>query len=115
MSGPNGSKKLVVQEIDLMSGKTDEAEFVTGQMSSSCAAAAASPNLRPADGASPIPLPSINVHSANQQQQGTGQGNTAIPPLMTLDPVQQKAAYQMTHYLNGLMCMVSEHFTSLER
>ena len=111
MTGPNGSKKLVVQEIDLMSGKTDEAEFVTGQMSSSCAAAA-SPNLRPADGASPIPPPSIHVHSANQQQHGTG---TAIPPLMTLDPVQQKAAYQMTHYLNGLMCMVSEHFTSLER
>ena len=114
VTGPNGSKKLVVQEIDLMSGKTDEAEFVTGQMSSSCAAAA-SPNLRPADGACPIPPPSINVHSANQQQQGTGQGNTAIPPLLTLDPVQQKAAYQMTHYLNGLMCMVSEHFTSLER
>ena len=83
---------------------------------SSSFAAAASPNLRPADGASPIPPPSINVHSANQQQQqGTGQGHTAIPPLMTLDPVQQKAAYQMTHYLNGLMCMVSEHFTSLER
>ena len=37
------------------------------------------------------------------------------PPLLHLDPEQQQAAVQMTHYLNSLMCMVSEHFTSLER
>ena len=37
------------------------------------------------------------------------------PPLLSLDPLQQQAAFQMTHYLNSLMCMVSEHFTSLER
>ena len=37
------------------------------------------------------------------------------PPLLSLDPHQQQAAFQMTHYLNTLMCMVSEHFTSLER
>ena len=41
--------------------------------------------------------------------------NLTIPPLLNLDPEQQQAAVQMTHYLNSLMCMVSEHFTSLER
>lgn len=41
--------------------------------------------------------------------------NLPIPPLLNLDPDQQQAAVQMTHYLNTLMCMVSEHFTSLER
>ena len=41
--------------------------------------------------------------------------NLAIPPFLNLDPDQQQAAVQMTHYLNSLMCMVSEHFTSLER
>ena len=46
-----------------------------------------------------------------------GSSNTMIspPPLLSLDPMQQQAAFQMTHYLNSLMCMVSEHFTSLER
>ena len=39
----------------------------------------------------------------------------AIPPFLNLDSDQQQAAVQMTHYLNSLMCMVSEHFTSLER
>lgn len=99
-----------------MSGKTDEAEFVTGHQAGS--GSAASPNIRPAaDGQTP----SINVHCASpsaqhqQQELGNVQSSPAIPPLLTLDPVQQKAAYQMTHYLNGLMCMVSEHFTSLER
>ena len=51
VTGPNGSKKLVVQEIDLMSGKTDEAEFVTGNSAS--VAANISPNFRPAEGATP--------------------------------------------------------------
>ena len=106
--GPNGSKKLVVQEIDLMSGKTDEAEFVTGHQS------AASPKFRPpADGGVLTTTPSITAQSPEPPQANVQ--SPAIPPLLTLDPVQQKAAYQMTHYLNGLMCMVSEHFTSLER
>ena len=42
-------------------------------------------------------------------------GLPTIPPLLNLDPEQQAAAVHMTHYLNNLMCMVSEHFTSLER
>ena len=37
------------------------------------------------------------------------------PLLMNLDPEQQQAAVQLTHHLNNLMCMVSEHFTTLER
>jgi hypothetical protein len=39
----------------------------------------------------------------------------AQPLIMSLEPEQQQAAVQMTHYMNMLMCMVSEHFTSLER
>ena len=123
ITGPNGSKKLVVQEIDLMSGKTDEAEFVTGGGGGVLPGSVASPNFRPAadDGsgsAAPSPqmmTPSINVHCASPSAAAAAVQSPAIPPLLTLDPVQQKAAYQMTHYLNGLMCMVSEHFTSLER
>lgn len=44
-----------------------------------------------------------------------GQDGQCIPPFLHLDPDQQQAAVQMTHYLNSLTCMVSEHFTSLER
>ena len=47
--------------------------------------------------------------------QGSSNPSLLPPPLLTLDPTQQQAAFQMTHYLNSLMCMVSEHFTSLER
>ena len=37
------------------------------------------------------------------------------PLLMTLEPEQQQAAVQLTHHMNNLMCMIAEHFTSLER
>ena len=47
--------------------------------------------------------------------QGSSNPSLLPPPLLSLDPNQQQAAFQMTHYLNSLMCMVSEHFTSLER
>lgn len=33
---------------------------------------------------------------------------------MTLEPEQQAAAVQLTHHMNNVMCLVSEHFTSLE-
>ena len=36
------------------------------------------------------------------------------PPLLAIDQSEQSAAVHMTHYLNNIMCMVSEHFTSLE-
>ena len=36
------------------------------------------------------------------------------PPLLAIDKSEQSAAVHMTHYLNNIMCMVSEHFTSLE-
>jgi A-kinase anchor protein 13 len=36
------------------------------------------------------------------------------PPLAGLEPGQAAAAVQLTHHLNTVMCMVSEHFTSLE-
>ena len=36
------------------------------------------------------------------------------PPLLALDKSEQAVAVHMTHYLNNIMCMVSEHFTSLE-
>ena len=36
------------------------------------------------------------------------------PPLLALDQTEQSVAVHMTHYLNNIMCMVSEHFTSLE-
>ena len=68
------------------------------------------------------------LHSMGLDDSSSSQGNhlqasamginnsTSIlpPPLLSLDPIQQQAAFQMTHYLNSLMCMVSEHFTSLE-
>ena len=40
----------------------------------------------------------------------------ALPPtpLLAIDKSEQSAAVHMTHYLNNIMCMVSEHFTSLE-
>jgi len=41
-------------------------------------------------------------------------GLPATPPLLALDKSQQATAVHMTHYLNNIMCMVSEHFTSLE-
>ena len=36
------------------------------------------------------------------------------PLLVDLEPGQQAAAVQLTHHLNNILCMVSEHFTSLE-
>ena len=42
-------------------------------------------------------------------------GLPTVPHLLHLEPEQQEAAVYMTHYLNTLTCMVSEHFTSLER
>ena len=36
------------------------------------------------------------------------------PLLVSLDQGQQVAAVALTHHLNTIMCMVSEHFTSLE-
>ena len=36
------------------------------------------------------------------------------PLLVQLEPGQQAAAVQLTHHLNTVMCLVSEHFTSLE-
>jgi len=35
-------------------------------------------------------------------------------PLLALDKSEQTVAVHMTHYLNNIMCMVSEHFTSLQ-
>ncbi len=55
------------------------------------------------------------VEAPNQLVPANAPKNLAIPPFLNLDPDQQQAAVQMTHYLNSLMCMVSEHFTSLER
>ena len=39
---------------------------------------------------------------------------SALSPLLGLDRSEQGVAVAMTHYLNNIMCMVSEHFTSLE-
>ena len=36
------------------------------------------------------------------------------PLLVGLDPSQQAAAVHMTHHLNNIMCMITQHFTSLE-
>ena len=93
----NPSKKVTVQEINLMSGETDEAEFVTGG------------SYPPPPPPPPLPVPEPSSWSSPMPLQPEN------PLLLSLDPVQQKAAYQMTHYLNSLMCLVSEHFTSLER
>ena len=38
-----------------------------------------------------------------------------IPPLLTFETAEeQQSAVKLTHYLNSLLCMVSEYFTSLE-
>ena len=37
------------------------------------------------------------------------------PLLLALEPEQQQAAAQVTHHMNTLMCLVAEHFTTLER
>ena len=120
--GPTGPKKLAVQEIDLMSGQTDEAEFVTSgggraqavklphQLSNSCIENIGT-SVKESSVVQKQP-PAINVQPDSAEYQSSP---SQFPPLLTLDPVQQKAAYHMTHHLNGLMCMVSEHFTSLER
>ena len=39
---------------------------------------------------------------------------STLSPLLGLDKSEQGVAVAMTHYLNNIMCMVSEHFTSLE-
>ena len=52
----------------------------------------------------PPPPPKVDNKQAGPQ-----------PLLMTLEPEQQQAAAQLTHYMNNVMCMVAEHFTSLER
>lgn len=39
---------------------------------------------------------------------------STLSPLLGLDRSEQGVAVAMTHYLNNIMCMVSEHFTSLE-
>ena len=42
------------------------------------------------------------------------QGLNGSPPLLGLDEGQQVAAVQLAHHLNNILCMVSEHFTSLQ-
>ena len=46
----------------------------------------------------------------NVQQQHQGQQS-----LLQMDPERQEAAVNLMHCLNSVSCMVSEHFTSLER
>ena len=41
-----------------------------------------------------------------------GEGSGEL--LLSLDKSQQAAAAQLTHHLNNILCMVSEHFTSLQ-
>ncbi len=52
---------------------------------------------------------------AKASEKGTKGDLSESTPLLQLDPEQQGAAVQMTHLLNMVVCMVSEHFTSLER
>ena len=92
-------KKLAVQEINLMSGETDEAEFVTGNQGFINSSATASVTI-------PETEPESEIHPGLPCQ---------TSPLQSLDPEQQKTAYEMTHQLNRLMCMVSTHFTNIER
>jgi A-kinase anchor protein 13 len=42
------------------------------------------------------------------------QGLGGSPALLGLDKGQQVAAVQLAHHLNNILCMVSEHFTSLQ-
>ena len=65
------------------------------------------------------PQPEAAGEEAEKKRSGSSadlwRGIPSVPPLLHLEPEQQQAAVHMTHYLNTLMCMVSEHFTSLER
>ena len=96
-------KKLVVQEINLMSGETDEAEFISRSSDPKFCS------------------PPKSFQSAESQL--SSQANASVPgkssgqdsPLHSLDPERQRNAYEMTHHLNRLVCMVSSHFTDLER
>jgi len=47
-----------------------------------------------------------------RSQIGGGEGGGEL--LLSLDKSQQAAVAQLTHHLNNIFCMVSEHFTSLQ-
>eukprot|EP00094_Tigriopus_californicus_P002858 TCALIF_02756-PA protein Name:"Similar to AKAP13 A-kinase anchor protein 13 (Homo sapiens)" AED:0.12 eAED:0.12 QI:0/0.64/0.6/0.73/1/1/15/1980/1495 len=55
-----------------------------------------------------------SLRSSKPDEANPWRGLPSVPPLLNLEAEQQEAAVQITHYLNSLMCMVSEHFTSLE-
>jgi hypothetical protein len=59
------------------------------------------------DGSEQLDIPSIPSASAA--------ASSCAPPLLQMEPEQQEAAVNLVHCLNTIQCMVSEHFTSLER
>ena len=104
------NRQPVVKEIDLLGSATGQEQFelLSGNNNNRNGDQQAQLLSAPCNSAK------VGIDETSNSTQGS---NTSIlpPPLLNLDPLQQQAALQMTHYLNSLMCMVSEHFTSLER
>ena len=107
----SSTRQQIVREIDLLGSVNGEEQFEL---------LAGNNNAKNRDQQTELLLDSSNnmkVGFDEMSVSAQGSNSTSIlpPPLLSLDPMQQQAAFQMTHYLNSLMCMVSEHFTSLER
>jgi hypothetical protein len=104
---PGAKKQMSAKEINIEDGR--EEEIVSEQKVKLSPSESVGILIEPRSGWD-------ETEGAGPSQQMVGsKNNLAIPPFLHLDPDQQQAAVQMTHYLNSLMCMVSEHFTSLER
>lgn len=95
----------IVKEIDLLGGNNGEEQFelLSGNNALNNTQMPSSSNG-----------PKVAFDEASISALSSSASTLLPPPLLSLDPHQQQAAFQMTHYLNTLMCMVSEHFTSLE-
>ena len=101
----SNSNQPIVKEIDLLGGNNGEEQFEL--LSGNNHISNNTPSSRDAT--------KVAFDEASMSVQSSSASTLLPPPLLSLDPHQQQAAFQMTHYLNTLMCMVSEHFTSLER
>ena len=65
--------------------------------------------------ASSGPPSTTNLNNPQTTQQSQQQQQQHEQSLLQMDPERQEAAVNLMHFLHSMSCMVSEHFTSLER